>query len=380
MHPLSNVIYFARNKRRALPVMGMIALAVFGVSLSAVLTGSMIEDARRTWLVPLEHFSEVVATNKPLAESRLRQIKGHPGVRRAVSIVSQSIRSQGLFGSTGREVYGLRPIDMHVVMERLGIRLLLGRLPIEGEREIALHDQIVRAKGLRLGSEVGKEVDEDEWLRGRYRLVGTFDGPVPVGITTYRDMLSNSLLNALQRSGEWHLLVFAKDGAAATVGHFLQDLPRSEVIVYTHSRQLAEFRKEMANLDVIIWVINAVVITVLSLAMGLLNTIYFMQRMGEYGILAAIGYRPGVLVKRTLFEVLSLTAVSWGLGLILSQGIYRLIQDRLFAPNGVLLTGLDLRAVLFTLPIPVMIGLFSVVTVLWQLWRLDPVSIIERRE
>jgi hypothetical protein len=51
-----------------------------------------------------------------------------------------------------------------------------------------------------------------------------------------------------------------------------------------------------------------------------------------------------------------------------------------FEPRGVSLTVLNWRALQFTLPIPIMVGLFSAGTVLWQLRSFDPMQMIERRD
>ncbi len=43
MSRLSICIYYTRNKRKALPVLGILALAVLGISLSLVLTGTIFD-------------------------------------------------------------------------------------------------------------------------------------------------------------------------------------------------------------------------------------------------------------------------------------------------------------------------------------------------
>lgn len=118
----------------------------------------------------------------------------------------------------------------------------------------------------------------------------------------------------------------------------------------------------------------------MALATGLLNVIFFLQRLGEFGILAAMGYTRGFLVTRTFLEILWTTAVGWLIGLGLSRWAIDLVSRAIYAPRGIPLTGIDGRVLAFTLPIPLMIAAFSLLVVLWHLWRLDPVSIVERRD
>ena len=52
-----------------------------------------------------------------------------------------------------------------------------------------------------------------------------------------------------------------------------------------------------------------------------------------------------------------------------------------YKENGIApLTIFTSRVLLFTVPVPVTVTVFSVAIVMWQLWRMDPVSIIERRD
>src|SRR5215218_5306358 len=46
MNPLSIFNYYARNKRKALPVLGILTLAVFGISLTLVLTATIFDGVR----------------------------------------------------------------------------------------------------------------------------------------------------------------------------------------------------------------------------------------------------------------------------------------------------------------------------------------------
>ena len=133
-------------------------------------------------------------------------------------------------------------------------------------------------------------------------------------------------------------------------------------------------------MDAIVWAINSVVVLVLSLLVGLLNMIYFLDRMNEFGLLLGIGYARGFLIRRALIESLLLTVLAWAFGIVFAQVAYGLLNQFIFEPRGMSLSVLNWRALQFTLPIPIMVGLFTAGTVIWQLRKLDPISIIERRD
>lgn len=176
------------------------------------------------------------------------------------------------------------------------------------------------------------------------------------------------------------MLIFPRKGHESQLAAQLAGLPRDRITVATYSTEKQRFEREVANMEIMIWILNLVTVITLSLSVGLLNIIFFIQRMGEYGILAAIGFRRSFLLLRTLTEVVLATAAGWGLGLTLSQAIFILISRLIYEPKGIYLTGIDGRVLAYTLPIPIMIALFSLLSVFWHLWRLDPISIVERRD
>ncbi|MCL5046771.1 MAG: ABC transporter permease [Actinobacteria bacterium] len=379
MQPLSNLTYFARNKRKAIPMLAIIALAVFGVSIIAVIADTMMDDGRRDWINPTKVYARVFAAEDYIDPRIGVALRSSPDVERVMPALQAGIRVQGLLGSRDSPVIGLKDDDMRWYMERAGIKLVEGRLPGRSRDEIALHAAVLKSKGIALGDYVGKKVDKDEWLPGKYLVVGRLQGPIQVGLTS-ANTLRKFVYSNQNPLGDTGYYVFSPPGRMEELDKYLRSLSRDKVIVRTLTTATRDFKKETGNVDTVLWIINGVTITVLSLAMGLLNTIYFMQRISEYGILLAMGYRVGFLIRRTLMEAVSLTMFGWALGVLLSDAINWVLRQYIFAPRGITLAALNAKAILFTVPIPVMIGIFSLSTVLTQLLRLDPVTIVERRE
>ena len=161
----------------------------------------------------------------------------------------------------------------------------------------------------------------------------------------------------------------------------LDSLPKDVVFVVHQSLARRNFESLTGNIDTILWILNAVTIAVIALALGLLNVIVLMQRANEFGLLAAIGYTKSILMRRVFLESAVTVAVGWMLGMLLSVGIYTALNALIFVPRGLeALSVLTVRVVLFTVPVPISVTLFSVAIVIWQLHRMDPVAIIERRD
>lgn len=370
--PLSPFCYLARNARRVMPVLIVIVTAVLGVSLTAVLTGSMIESGRLVWVKPYERYALVAATEGALTAATVARLRDDPNVGRILPAGSATIQFYGIFGSEPRPVLTLAAEDIRWFMRRTGLRLVAGRLPRPGARELVLHRDIVLGKRLRLGSLVGQEVNSDEFLPGRYTLVGIVAGPYQLGLT----VSGRSSQDAPART----LLVFPKPSRASQLERELMRLPRRAMAITTLSTQQRRFERETANLDSIIWALNLVTIGALSLAVGLLNLVFLTQRRGEFGILSALGYSLAFLVLRIGLELLVVALVGWLVGLVLADGVLAALRRLVYDPKGIHLSPLGVRALAFTLPIPLMILAFSLATVLWQLRRLDPVTIVEHRD
>ena len=249
---------------------------------------------------------------------------------------------------------------------------------------MALTENILRNRGLELGGRIGEEADEKDWLRGEWLIVGTLASDAVTGGVGDRSYFRERFLTdpdlPPKVANRPHVLtVRPVEGKDLELEAFLDSLPKDQVGAFHRTEARRELDEELANINMIIWILNLITIVVLTLALGLLNVIFFMQRANEIGLLAALGYTKGFLATRTFLEAVVTVAAGWAVGILLSQGIYAVLNATLFDPKGLApLTILTPRVLLFTTPVTV--AVFSVAVVLWQLWRMDPVAIIERRD
>ncbi len=375
LRPLSPALYFWRNKTRALPVLGIIALSVLGVLTVALLADSMLDNGRRNFVGPTAAYSRLYARKNSLDPNIAAHLRHHPDVDRVLPALTASVRVFTLMGGDGNPVLGLASGDMDYFLATAGLQLVEGRLPTGSRREVALHDTTLRNKGLQIGDVVGKDLDRMEYLPAKFTVVGRLIGPYDLGVVP-----QSALREIYGIRGDSNLLVFPRPGRAAALDDYLTGLDSDEVGAVTPTTANQIFHDETYHVSAMLWAINGVTIVVLSLAVGLLNNIYFMQRLGEFGILAAIGYPVRYLIQRTLMEAMVLSLTGWLLGLGLSMAAVALMREWVFAPQGIALLNLSWRTIVFTLPIPVLTGLFSLATVVRRLGRLDPVSIVERRD
>ncbi len=379
MNPLSVFTYYYRNVIKLAPVFLVLALAVFGISLTGVLTGSISASAMSK--VEVYRGAAMISPNAAEGYSGVdANVKGdlaqNPNIAATYPTIRFSTYMPTLAGQTNAHIYAVNQEVFPVLMQAFDLKLVQGTLPRVGMNQVALHKSLMGARNFKIGDVIDPEKDDQEFIPDKFEIVGMLDGPTPLSLASLEYISQASAFRNWGRS----VLAMPRAGAQNAAEHDLANLDKDLVRPYTYSAELQSFSQEFASMDAIVWAINSIVVLVLSLLAGLLNLIYFLDRMNEFGLLLGIGYSRSFVIRRALMESLLLTLLAWGFGILFSQVIYSLLNAFIFEPRGVSLTVMNWRALQFTLPIPLMVGLFSAGTVLMQLRNLDPMQMIERRD
>lgn len=379
MHPLSVLTYYFRNKLRLAPVIAVLALAVFGISLTGVLTGS-IEDTSRQRIEVYRGAIQVLPSPQSKSPTvdpvTLGSLRNNVNVEAVYPTIRMSTYMPGIAGASGTNIFAVNAEVFPVVIDHFELTLIAGRLPRTGTNEVALHEEVMKSRGLKMGAVLDPEQDDRERLPIKFQVVGVLRGPTVLSLASL-EYVSQRVEFANRAHS---VLVFPRPGAQAALEKDLRGLDPDTAQAFIYSKELENFQKDFASMDAIVWAINSVVVIVLSLLAGLLNMIYFLDRMNEFGLLLGIGYTRAFVIRRALVESLVLTVVAWSVGILFSQVMYELLNRLVFEPRGITLSVLNWHAIQFTLPIPIMVGLFAAGTVIWQLRGFDPISIIERRD
>jgi ABC-type lipoprotein release transport system permease subunit len=379
MKPLSVFTYYYRNIFKLAPVFLVLALAVFGISLTGVLTGSISASASSK--VEVYRGAAMISPNtaegyKGVDANIKGDLASNPDIAMTFPTIRFSTYMPTLAGQTSAHIYAVNNEAMPILMRAFDLELVTGQLPRLGTNQIALHKSLAGARGFHVGDVIDPADDQREYIPDKFEVVGILDGPTQLSLASLEYVSQSSAFRGWGRS----VLALPRPGAQNAAEQAISKLDPKQVQPYTYSDQLAQFAQDFASMDAIVWAINSIVVLVLSLLAGLLNLIYFLDRSNEFGLLLGIGYSREFVIRRALLEALLLTLLAWGFGILFSQVIYMLLNALVFEPRGVSLTVLNWRALQFTLPIPVMVGLFTAGTVLWQLKSLDPMQMIERRD
>jgi ABC-type antimicrobial peptide transport system permease subunit len=283
-----------------------------------------------------------------------------------------------LAGNAQFDLYGFDQAGMGQLLSLYDDRVIAGRLPTANANEIALSEEIARSRHVWVGGQVGNALDELDRLPDTFTVVGIIRGPTRLGVIPL-DYLTEHYLFERRYQG---LVVVPQAGHEQAVHDQLQRLiGNSAFRIFDWPYIKGKIDSLIANLDTINRFLILLVTIVLALVVGLLNNLFFRQRMNEFGLLAAVGYSRWGLIMRVAWESLGVTVAAWAIGVGLGVAVLSWFNAVFMLPHGLVMNIFDWNVLaLHTLPIPLMVFLFGMGTVAWQLLRLDPISIIERRD
>lgn len=123
---------------------------------------------------------------------------------------------------------------------------------------------------------------------------------------------------------------------------------------------------------------EGVIAIMAAIVLAVLSFVFVAQRRAEFGVLSALGYSHRRLIGRTARESFFTVGLAWVLSLLLCLGALLFMKFFLLGPRGMATEFTNPMPWLFTIPVPIMVLIASTAAIAWSLFRLDPVSIIER--
>jgi putative ABC transport system permease protein len=397
MNPLSSLAYHRRNKRRALLLVALLCLATLGVAVMVRLLDSIVEQVETTERY-LTYLSVVQPLGDPLDPGIVSQIRAHPDVARVIPKDDLSILVP-LNTSGGFPVFAVPESDVEFLVDTLELRLKEGRLPNARSNDIVLSEEIASALRLRIGDQIGRSIDERYYrsipttmvlagiLEG-HPSAGSGRGPlasvhssvsgpgVRLGLASYEYLESHKVYTF----GSPSLLVVPQEGRKDKVDCFLEaEIASSRTNVITHQLLTETLAQVSLFVRLVFSIVDLLVAVVIALVVGAVNRIGLTQRMGEFGLLHAMGYGRDRLVRRVMLETMALAGLGWIVGLGLSWLLFAWLRSNFFAPS----LELDLRnlaPIWFTAPIPLVVIAVVGWSTMRTFTRLDAVAILDRGE
>lgn len=379
MNPLSPLSYYRRHKRRSLMLTALLALAVLGLY---IVLGVLLE----TFITPiytvnryLSKFSLVQPDMGALDPAVIAQIRANPDVALVLPQNHVEIAVPNAGGvDTPFRLIGLQEAAVDAVLAHSAVTLVQGRLPQPGTNGLALSRELAAALGLDIGDTLERAEDNTGYanIAGPLELVGILSGDVRLGIVSYEYLDTHERYRAVARYG---VLVIARPDREAAVDGFLRQAIRSpRVETATHQLLREELAQSQAVLNKVGIPLILLVTAAITMVIGAINRLAFMQRLTEFGTLHAVGHGKGWLARRLTLEMAGLALAGGVLGILLAMGIMALLNAAFYTPRGFAFNPFQATALPFVIPIPLAVIGFTLLTAVRALRRMDAVAIVER--
>ncbi|MDR3692120.1 MAG: ABC transporter permease [Fimbriimonas sp.] len=377
LRPLAPSTYLLRNAGKTIPLTAVIVLAVMLVSGIIAMIDSIPYSIRIVYRYAKEETGITPRGDPSLLPQLVSTIKEHSPVRieRIIICRASSAIVRSIVGKWPFVMLGLTQDDMRYYAARQGCGRVIGRYPNPGAPEAIVSRPVAKNLGLKIGSTVLKPDDIENYAPDKIKVVGIAE--------TDRWFMIDSI--EYQRDNYFppvdDALIFAHNSVDQnkldhwTVKKFKGQRP----LVFAYFQIEQNTREMFATLYLILNVVISALALVITFMMGMLMNIYQSQRLVEFGLLQAIGYTKHQLLRRVLLESVSVIALGWLLGLILTFGLLNLASKVLMEPKAYSLDVFDVQAYCYTIPIPLSILIVATFTVILRFRKFDPVGVVERR-
>lgn len=386
MKPFSALKYFTENKKKGLMTFLVLIFTVCAVALITTLINSIFDSVNETSMKLMENVSFVSYTSDTitgLPKDTVDKLKSNTDIDKLIPVddFAYTTITLAIGGNTSIPIDFSKKEDSEEVLKRIGDTVKEGRMPDTGAKEIAVHWKVMNNKGWKLGQTVGSEVNEEEYLNGKYKIVGILDGPSVMGFGGESYNLEKWIKNGVvKKDVTLAYAVLPKAGKIDTVNKMLDGFDKKKLSVTTYSSLKKQLDKVLGGLSTTMLAIIIIVVFILSISIGTLMYLIYLQRSEEFGILSAMGYRRSFIRRLIIKEVVSLNLIGWVSGTLFSMGVIALLNCFIYFPKGTPMGLISLQSMLYTLIIPLMVVCFSLLPILTKLRKQDAITIIERRD
>lgn len=378
--PLSARLYLVRNLRRVAPVLGIQAL-VTCLLVAAITPTNAFQATTEAYTAAMEHITIVTPRERPVLDAALKGLLDeNPAQERRQVAKMLWIRTPMIVGEAWAPLLLLDVTEHARLLERVGCRLVAGRMPDVGGAGVVVHEAVLKARGWALGAEFGEEVDKLDSTPGRFEVVGVLAGASRIALGDLARASQAESIYARQLPFE---VIYARPGEKDASDRYLEAarLPSGAPAFRVVDDDLVRARIEKAfvNLPLILGFITAAVAIVVALVTALLHLLLFQTRLDELALLMAVGHARGRLLRRLAAESALVATLGWGLGLALGLVVVSVYRTLVLEPRGILMHLLDARPLLYSLCVPVLSTSVGTLALRARLGRLDPVAVIQRR-
>lgn len=373
--------YYLSNKRRGISLIFVMALTVFSIYFVTSLVQSIFSTVEYSNIACLNDFSFVypVGGSSFLSDETVEKIQKDDSVKKAYPILLEYTVINNIFGTTSGYAAFMEEADIKEIFNDYSLTVTEGRLPQENSYELIIHEDMLKNKGLSVGDTFGSAVDEGEQIDGKYTITGAFSGDsyMAFGTKSFKQKELEELGLDFQNT-TFGLLVTPK-ADLDTMNTMLDTMSHNEAAAMTLSYAQKTLKDNVSSIKFLMGVIVIVIAVSISAAVCIVLETTYNDRMEEFGILYAIGYKKSWLFRNIIAEIVVLVFISWILGLILSYGVLSLVAKSVFEPMGQMLSIVSIQSLLYTIIVMVVFVVVTILVTILKFAKKDLIAIIEMR-
>ena len=374
IRPLSILNYFRHNKKSLLCSLVIIIISVvfvynFECFIESIKTTMYSVDANR-----FEYLSVISPSleSQDICDGTIAgELSSEPSIEEAVPVVYYKINFSVPGSATHTAAIGVSEEIRSTIMEKMGITLEEGRLPVSGSKEIAIDKNVAANNHLALGDVIGKDIDPAQSLPETYTITGILSSDSYLSFIGAPDTDDTSV-SSLGKS----LIVFYKKGHSSEAEKAVEKYKSQKYHVLTLKEYDKLFQQNSQTFN-ILDMIALFAVAVMSVCLTCFRYTQYFQSKEEHGILNAIGYSSGTIMKRAFLEIMTTNFIGYVIGIGISLILASSIMNSLFTDVGGTGIVISLKAILYSLFAPLCTTIMLVLPVGSLMKKTDPLSIIE---
>ncbi|WP_315109047.1 ABC transporter permease [Clostridium intestinale] len=367
MRPLSPLKYILANIKKVLITIITVAIGVFVVYFYSLISATTEELVDLTGGNFVENHSIVYSkSNVEIPKTIIEDLKSSSNTKLLIPIkpIAGSLKYSLGLGASSFDIENLYSEDIVELMDALDQNIVEGSIPKENSNDILIHLRYAKQNNLKIGSIIN---EDNSNLNKEYKVSGIMDGENIIAIVNTDSEMKRE--EAFTRG----FIYSTYDNSSKDMSAIKEKLPVDiDVIDYKYMED--NFKEMMIGMNSLSYIMSTFIIIVLCITLGNLNYIIFKNRISEFFIMHAMGYKNATLMTKLWRENLILCLVGYGLGIFMCIMTVSILNLTIFNPVGKPFLLLSKSGFIASFTIPLFVSLFSLIPCLTSKYR-DKINI-----
>lgn len=370
MKPLSVSKYIKNNKKSYITSIIAIALSIIlGYGVECFIE-SISESSYSSQVKPLEKaFTISRISDKEISLEYVDKLKKSDLVEKLIPTKISYVKYSTQGSVSNVRIFSILPEDREYFMNEYDITLEKGSLPEEEQKEIAIDERVATNNNVSIGDSLGDSKIVGI-LNSKYFLSLSSYSSTSDEFSRYKDISKDDLIKN-------EMLIFPNDDKRDDLDKLIRTFSKKDINYSILSEGIEKYQSGTASSKQILDALFVLIVIVMVVTLSSSKYAQFINRKIEFGILNALGYSRGMLMKRALKEVLIFNLSGFVVGNILGVATSFIVTKAAFTDLGAIGVFISIKGIVISLLTPAFTALFTLIPIYRVLGKLDAITIIE---